>query len=137
MTIEDLIISYRDTPLTLSVTDVARALFGGTICVATFDPHPPQGSGVFDGKTRLNFVGANDKYGRPWAYAYTSRSEYRKAFPQGRRGIEMRFEGFFPLIVEKPTFAGILFNAGSAASYLMPRKLFPAAQQARSKPADV
>ena len=132
VTTEDLIIAHRDTPLGLSAGDVGHALFASTILVAAFDSHPPgpPGTNVFDGKTPMSFAGAADKHGRPWVYAYTSRPEFRQAFPQGRGSIEMRFADFFPLVVKQTTVAGILFNAGSTASYLMPRELFPLVQQA-------
>jgi hypothetical protein len=85
VTTEDLIIAHRDTPLGLSAGDVGRALFAGAILVAAFDSHPagPPGTNVFDGKTPMSFAGAADKHGRLWAYAYTSRPEFRRAFPQG------------------------------------------------------
>lgn len=133
-TAEQIIISHRNKPLDLSVADVTQALCAGTVIVVSYDRRPP-GPGVFDGKTSLTFGGAADKLGRIWAYAYTSRAEFRRAFAGTQAGTEMRFVDLFPLIDREARIAGGIFlNAGSEAEYPMPRDLFPVVRGLLGRP---
>ena len=63
-----------------------------------------------------------DREGR--LYAYTSRAEFTKAFPEGGAFAEMSFPDIFKIVETDQQFAGIYLNSASDARFLIPRELF-------------
>jgi hypothetical protein len=122
MAIEQVIRQNVNVPVEQSITPIAAALSTRSIFVATDKALTTQPATVL--LEKLRFKTALDNQGRLWAYAYTSQPEFSRAFPQGSRFIELGFRDFFGIVERDPRFAGIFLNAGSDASYPIPRTLF-------------
>lgn len=134
MTTEQVIRHNANAPVGRSITPIASSLATQTIFVATDDTTTTQPTTVTP--ERLRFKTAKDNQGRTWAYAYTNQAEFSRAFPQGGGFAELSFNDFFGIVERTPDFAGLYLNAGSDASYPIPRELFGQVKEALTRPTD-
>ena len=126
MNTEDIIRQYRNSPVGNSIDVVAKSLAGQSVFVGTESVAPTK-DGKLTGKIRLK-TGADNR-GRLLAYAYTSREEFSKAFPQGGPFAEMKFADVFTIIERDSQFGGIYLNSASDAMCPIPRELFDRVKQ--------
>jgi hypothetical protein len=117
MKVEEIILKNRDVPIGKSIQPIAAALANQSVLVAGDGQEKKAGG-------KLGFKVAADNRGQLWAYAYTSESEFSKAFPQGGGFAEMKFSDLFNVIEPDARFGGICLNAGSVAQYYIPREMF-------------
>jgi len=122
MTTEEIIRQNAHEPLGKSVPLVAASLAKHSVFLATDDVTEPGPKEV--NLQRFSFKTGTDNQGRTWAYAYTNREEFGRAFPDGGGYIETSFDGFFRIVEKDPQFAGIFLNAGSDSPKPIPRELF-------------
>lgn len=134
MTTEKIIRQNANTPLGQSIVPVARSLAKQTLMVAT--ESAPTAEPTTVRLDTLRFRTAQDNQGRMWAYAYTTQAELLRAFPQGTPYAELDFKAFFGIIDRDGRFAGIFLNAGSDASYPIPREVFDDVKEVLQRPAD-
>ena len=121
MNIEETIRTYRNSPVRESIGPIAKCLaiqsvFVGTEGVASTE------AGRLTSKIRLK-AGADNR-GHLWAYAYTSRAEFDKAFPEGGAFAEMKISAVLKIVEADERFSGIYLNSASDASYPILRELF-------------
>ncbi len=130
MTVEQLIRQFRNAPMGQSIGPVTKALAAQSVWVGTEGVTPTR-DGKIVGKMCLK-TGA-DNQGRAWVYAYTSRAEFSKAFPDGGPFAEMSFPDLFELVDKDQQFAGLVLNSTSDAMCPIPRELFGHVRQALPK----
>jgi hypothetical protein len=121
MTTEQIIRQYTHAPVGQSIEPIALSLATHSVFLATDEPGTQQ---AIANLNRFRFRTDKDNAGRTWAYAYTNRAEFSRAFPRGGGYVEMPFKDFFHMIERDQQFAGIFLNAGSEAAYPIPRELF-------------
>jgi len=121
MGIEQIISRYHSSPIGDAIDPITKSLATNSVFVGTEDVTPTK-DGKIVGKLRLK-TGV-DNQGRNWAYAYTSRAEFDKAFPRGGPFAEMSFPDFFKVIELNGRFAGINLNSASDTSCPIPKELF-------------
>jgi SseB protein N-terminal domain len=120
MTTEEIIRQNAHEPMGKSVPLVAASLAKQSVFLATDDATETGPKEVT--LQRFSFKTGEDKQGRTWAYAYTNRAEFGRAFPQGGGYIETDFGGFFHVVEKDAKFAGILLNGGSDSACAIPRE---------------
>jgi hypothetical protein len=121
MRTEQIIHQHRDSPVGESIDPIIKSLATQSLFVGTEGVTPAE-----DGKTTSNIrlkTGV-DNQGRPWVYAYTSRVEFDRAFPQGGAFAEINFQDLFKIVETDQQFAGLNLNSASDTSYPIPRELF-------------
>jgi hypothetical protein len=128
MTTEEIIRQSANQPIVKSVSLVAASLVKQSVFLATDDVAEPGPKKVT--LQRFSFKTAKDNQGRTWAYVYTNRAEFGRAFPSGGGYIEAAFEDFFHIVDKDAQFAGIFLNAGSDSAYVIPRELFHSMNEA-------
>ncbi|HUE73842.1 MAG TPA: SseB family protein [Pirellulaceae bacterium] len=133
MNAEQVIRQHANSPVSDSIEPISKVLAAQTVFVGTEGVTPTQ-DGKITGKIRLK-TGA-DNQGRVWVYAYTSRAEFHKAFPQGGAFAEMSFPDLFKIVESEQQFAGIYLNSASDASYPIPRELFDQVRNALADRSD-
>jgi hypothetical protein len=121
MNAEQIIRQYRNSPVGDSIGPITKALAAQSVFVGTADVTPTQ-DGKITGKIQLKTDA--DNRGRMWVYAYTSRAEFSKAFPDGGPYAEMSFPDLFEIVERDQQFAGIFLNSASDASLPISRELF-------------
>ncbi len=122
MTTEQLLQRYSKTPVGESIAPIAKSLGTEKVMVgieSSLSENP--------GKMQLK-VNA-DRFGRIWAYAYTSESEFLKVLPAGTRFARLGFADLFKIVQQDQRFAGIVLNSGSDTAYFIPRELFADVQK--------
>jgi len=127
MTAEQLIRQLSNAPIGNSIGPITKALAAQSVWVGTEGVTPTR-----DGKIVGNMclkTGA-DNQGREWVYAYTSRAEFSKAFPDGGPFAEMSFPDLFEIVDKDQQFAGLVLNSTSDAMCPIPRELFGYVRQA-------
>jgi hypothetical protein len=128
--VEQMIRQYRNLPIGKSVGPITKALAVQSMLVGTVGVTPTQ-DGKIVGKICLK-TGA-DNQGRQWVYAYTSRAEFSKAFPEGGLFAEISFPDLFGIVEKDQECGGLFLNSVSNASMPIPRELFGYVRQALSK----
>src|SRR4051794_2629625 len=119
MATDEIIRQNAHEPMGKSVPLVAASLVKQSVFLATDDATE---KGPKEVKLqKFNFKTGKDKQDRTWAYAYTSRAEFGRAFPQGGGFIEMAFRDFFRVIDKDAKFAGFFLNSGSDSACAIPR----------------
>lgn len=160
VTVEEIIRSNADKPVEESIAGLASSLAEHRVLLATDDTTAkatrtttPQTQPTTVPATRprsfaervsavkkpgitIEFESGKDAQGRVWAYAYTSRAEFDRAYPPGRPSTELSFRHFLGMIDGEPHFAGIRLNPGSDVSYTIPRELFGKMKERWRRPAD-
>ena len=121
MTTEQIILHYRDTPVSDSIDSVAKSLSKQSVYVGTEEVAKTE-DGELKGTLRLRT--GLDNQGRPWVYAYTSETNLSSAFPNGSPFVEMSFANLFKIVEPDQKFAGIYLNSSSDTFYPIPRELF-------------
>ena len=121
MNTEDTIRQHRTSPIGKSISAVARSLskrqvFVGTETVASTK------NGLLVGDLPLKV--AADNRGSLWAYVYSNRDEFSRAFPQGGPFAEMAFTYVFTMVEQDTRFGGIYLNSASELAYPIPREIF-------------
>ena len=122
MTTEELIMSFGDAPVGVSIGPIARSLSGRTVYVGTDQEGAAEA--VKADRTKLRFMTAQDNEGNEWAYAYTTQAEFERLIPSATPFIELGVTHFFEIVERDNRFRGIFVNAGSESSYPIPRELF-------------
>jgi hypothetical protein len=121
MSTEQIIRQYRNSPMGDSIGPITKALAAQSVFVGTVDVTPTR-DGKIVGKICLK-TGA-DNEGHIWVYAYTSRTEFSKAFPEGGPFAEMSFPDLFAMVDKDRQFRGIFLDSVSDTSLPIPRELF-------------
>lgn len=130
MTAEQLIQQHHNSPVSKSIEPIVESLTFQSVFVGT-EGITPTKDGRIEGQVRLK-TGV-DKQGNPWLYAYTSTTEFSKAFPDGSAYAEMSFQDVFNIANTNRQFAGLCLNSASDLSYPIPRELFDFVVQALRK----
>jgi len=128
MTTEQIIRENYHLPSALSIEPIAISLARQPVFVPVDDATAAQEAGTMP--ERLRIKTADDIDGSTWAYTYTNRHEFSRAFPAGGGYADLSFESFLEIIERDGKFRGIVLNAGSDTSYHIPRELFEAVKQA-------
>lgn len=124
MKAEEVIRTYSGTPSRESIGPVVRALVGQTLLV-------PIKGGVPDGPGQIHIYVGHDRFGRLWAYGYTSAVEIGRAFPQGCDCASTDFRSLFQLIESNPALTGgLMINSKSDTSFPISRELIDSVKQA-------
>jgi len=94
---EDLIHQHRGSSVDQTTGLIAASLVPRTVFLRI----PDEASvdlGLHDLDPHFRFATAKDNQGRSWAWAYTNRAEFSRAFPQGAKFAETSFPRFFRII---------------------------------------
>ncbi len=131
MSTEQVIHQYRNSPIGDSIGPITQALAAQSVFVGTEGVTPTREGKIID-KIRLK-TGV-DNQGRSWVYAYTSRAEFSKAFPDGGPFTELSFSDLFAIAEKDQKFAGIFLNSASDSYFPIPRELFGDVSRALQRP---
>ena len=124
--IKELIESYKDAPIGVSISIISRRLSNAELLLPTEVQHE-QGQ-------PLKIAVSVDNQGRSWLYGYTDEAELLAAFPNGKPYCAMPFRDVFQMAAKDPKFGGMCIN--HMQQYLMPREVFDDVQAELDKTPD-